>query len=283
MTSPELIAHIMKGGGRILVVGGETKDLPRQYHEHAQILIWDDNQQNLLNKEVPSNVKVILFSRWISHTMAARLHKAAKQLNALKFPMLRPREIKELLAEVAQTPEPPSAAPIEVIEQHIEQINSTNAPEFPDYVSEPEVKDTTMAKQDLGSVTKFVARNVNINQDYTQKGSIRREGLRLYLLAEKEGIKTTEGSILNATSLAIRNVGKTTSRKPGQSRKAKTTREEPTTTTTKSSTTDDFEELEKLIVDAIAAMKLVQEHLPKVRKETEKLRGLKAKFMKLLE
>ncbi len=275
MTSPELIAHIMKGGGRILVVGGETKDLPRQFHEHAQILIWDDNQQSLLNKEVPSNVRVIMWSRWISHTMVSRLNIAAKQLKALKFPMLRPREIKELLAEVAQTQEPPSAAPAEIIQQQIEQINQTNEPEFPDYVSEPEVKETTMAKSDKNVVTmkEFIAKHINPSIDYSVKGSKTKEGGRLFDIAKKEGFKSTPMSMNNAVSMFIRELaeGKSKPVKPTSVSKPRVT------------TGDDFEELEKLIGDAIVALKLVQEHMPKVRKETEKLRGLKAKFMKLLE
>lgn len=269
MTNPELVAHLIKQGGRVLVVGGETADLPRAYQEHAQILIWDDDRINILNREIPSNTKVIIWSRWISHTMVARLNIAAKQLHAIKFPMLRPREIKLLLSEIIQSePADAEVLPMETLEKEIENI-------IPQQEQE-EVKETTvMAKTKMGGLQAFYAKFLNVDRDYTVKGSKVDEARRLFKIAEREGVKTTLGSLANGLLPFLKKLQKGRTTPP----KVKTTTE----VVKQPSMNDDFEELERLISDAIVAMKLVQEHLPKVRKETEKLRGLKQKFLRLLE
>ena len=130
MNSPELVATILKQGGRLLLVGGDMETLPRQLIEHPQILVWDDTRQNLLNKEIPSNVRVIIYNRWVSHSLVAKLNVAAKQLRAIKFPMQRPREIRELLAYIAQA-EPQPVTPIDV-ELEIEKVNKTMEPALPE-------------------------------------------------------------------------------------------------------------------------------------------------------
>ena len=268
MQSPELIKTIMKKGGYILVVGGGCSDLPLPYHEHPQILIWDDNQQNLDNKEIPTNTRVIMYNRWISHTLAKRLSNAARNLHALRFPMLKARQMKELLSEVVQAE--PQEVPEEVIQEQIEQVNAT----IPDETQE--IKELDMPKQTVskvkGFIKEFVAKNIRINLDYDVKGTKSAEGTRLYELATKEGIKTTKASVIQAVYVTLKELaGKKTVRK-SPAAKAKT-----------DGKGDDFAELNRLIEDAITAMKLVQEHLPNVLKETEKLRAMRAKFLALLE
>lgn len=276
MNNPELVATILKHGGRLLLVGGDMESLPRPLLEHPQILVWDDTRQNLLNKEIPSNVKVIIYNRWVSHSLVAKLNVAAKQLRAVKFPMQKQREIRELLAHIAQA-EPQPVSPIDV-EVEIEKVNKTAEPAFPEYHEEPEVEETTnMAKTQSKSPLKdFIAKHMNINLDYSVKGVKITEARRLFEIAEKEGLKTTQGSISQGIYVMVRELK---GKKPV--RKASTTRE--SSREKQQSVGDDFEELGRLISDAIVAMKLVQEHLPKVRKETEKLRGMKNKFLKLLE
>lgn len=277
MTNPELVAHLIKQGGRVLVVGGETADLPRAYQEHAQILIWDDDRINILNREIPSNTKVIIWSRWISHTMVARLNIAAKQLHAIKFPMLRPREIKLLLSEIIQSePADAEVLPMETLEKEIENI-------IPLLDMNEEVKDTIVAKQhvkvEMGALQQFYAKHLDIHRDYTVKGSKVGEAKRLFEIANREGVKTTLASLANGLGVFIKRLDKGRATPP----KVKTIHVTKSGEVKQPSMNDDFEELERLISDAIVAMKLVQEHLPKVRKETEKLRGLKQKFLRLLE
>jgi hypothetical protein len=276
MNSPELVATILKQGGRLLLVGGDMETLPRQLIEHPQILVWDDTRQNLLNKEIPSNVRVIIYNRWVSHSLVAKLNVAAKQLRAIKFPMQRPREIRELLAYIAQA-EPQPVTPID-LELEIEKVNKTVEP--PLDLNEA-VKDTiTMPatkKGEMGFLTAFIAKNLDTTKEYSVKGSKTKEAMRLWDIAQKEKVPTTKLSLVNGVSFYIRKNLEGTKTKGIA---AHASRVKDTVTT---AGVDDFAELERLIVDAIAAMKLVQEHLPKVRKETEKLRGLKSKFLKLLE
>lgn len=277
MNNSQLIAHILKQGGKLLIVGGETKDLPRPYHEHSQILIWDDNQQNFAQKEIPHNVRIIMWNRWVSHATQKKLNEAAKSLHAVKFPLLKPREMKDLLSEVVYIDKPQEDIPAEVIEQEIEEVNKTVEP----LDLNEAVKDTIpMAKHihvEQGTLQKFYAKHLNINRDYSIKGAKVNEAKRLFEIANREGVKTTLASLANGLGVFLKRLEK--------GRSTPTPRK-PVVTTTKESTViveDDFAQLETLIVDAIAAMKLVQEHLPKVRRETEKLRGLKQKFLKLLE
>lgn len=259
MNNPQLVASLLKQGGRVLIVGGEMKDLPRAYHEHPQIIVWDDNQNHISTKEIPTNVKVIIYNRWVSHGTAKKLSDAARNLHAIKFPMLRSREIKELMAEVIQ------AEPVEIPQEQVEQI-------ITEQVNEPE---TTVAKQELGALKKFIAKHINMGLDYSVKGTKTKEGRRLYELSKKEGVKTTPLSAIQGVRVVIDEIS-------GHKKSPKVIRA-PKVTVKSQEGVDDFAELDRLLTDAITAMKLIQEHLPKVRNETEKLRGMKAKVLSLFD
>lgn len=265
MTNPELIAHLLKQGGRVLVAGGGISDiLTKQQREDPRIVCWDDEDRNFDAREVPSNVRAIIFNRWISHQLSAKLAEAAKRMHIVRFPMLRTREIKTLLEEAYQT-EAPEVAP-EVAATAIAEAEARDAAaeETTAMVKEAEV--ATTAGKSRGFLQAFIAKHMNLSIDYSVKGSIAREGDRLLAKAKTEGVKTTQHSMRNALAIAIRNMGK--ARKPAA---------QPT------DMQDDFAQLDRLIEDAITAMKLVQEHLPKVRKETERLRGMRERMLKLLE
>jgi len=259
VNNPELVAHLLKKGGKVLIAGGEMKDLPREYQEHPQIIIWDDNQKNNIRREVPSNVKVIIYNRWVSHATAKQLSNAAVSLHAIKFPMLRSREIKELMAEVVQT-EPPDV-PEEVIEAEIEKTVV------------PEEKETDMGKEPT-TLKEFIAKYINANIDFSQKGTISSEARRLFEIANKEKFSTTILSMKQAIGLFVRELkGEKITRK-SQSKSESS----PNKSINK---VDDFSELDRLISEAIDALKLVQEHMPKVRKETERLRGMRSRVLEL--
>jgi len=277
----------MRNGGRILIAGGETsKDLPKQITEHPQIIIWDDNQQGLDQKIIPTNVRIIMYNRLISHATAKRLSNAAADLHAIKFPMLRNREIKELLYTFVQadaTVAPEQVEPI--VEQIIKEevaIESANL---------EKVEEIMPAKKERGWLRKFAMRNINLNLDYTIKGTVVKEAARLFDIAKKDGVKTTLASMNQAIYVIVKEVRDNKSKSDNTNKgmfktlhgEGQSLSSHVKPTKAKSASVDDFTELEKLIQDAIVAMKLVQEHLPKVRKETERLRGLREKFLKLLE
>lgn len=284
-TDPQLLARLIKTGGRILVVGGGLGDLPPRYREHPSILLWDDDRQGMVRKEVPQNTKAILFSRWVSHATAHKLNEAAKQLHALKFPMLRSREIKALLSEViseekvlpADIPEPTVAEVEKVIAAQEAIAQQKELESMP--VVQPGKK---------GTLVGFVAKNLNLETDWTQKGSLTREGERIYALAEKEGVSTTPASVLQCVRTIVKSLGKPTFlRRAPHAAKVKTPRQSKKKLTVvgtfTSSNNDDFTELERLMEEAMTAIRLVQEHLPKVRSETERLRGLRQKMLDMLK
>lgn len=271
MTTPETIAKILANGGRALIVGGEMKDLPRVYHDHPQLLVWDDNQQNLLGRMIPSNVKVIIYNRWVSHATAKLLSDAAKSLHALKFPMLRSREVKELLSCVVPPTsdvvieEPPTTIPLDQTSQ-----------------IDPETTDMKATHQKLGSIKDFVIKNIDPNVDYSIKGKFTEEGVRIFDLMKKEGMKSTLASTIQTVRAVVHQASNNGAKRA--SKKASKIELQPVPVkAVVNHGNDDFTELERLIEDAITAMRLVQEHLPKVRSETEKLRGMKERVMKLFE
>jgi hypothetical protein len=263
VNNPELVASLLKKGGKVLIAGGETKDLPRAYQEHAQILIWDDNKQNINMREIPANVKIIIYTRWVSHATARRLSEAAVKLHAIKFPMLRPREVKSLLSEVIPV-SPPTFE--EIKQEHDAEIAQTTTPE----IEEPVVK-TKRNISPAGSIQSLLAEHLNREIDFTIWGSARKEAERILPIAKERGLTN---ATLNSIGGAIPYFLKRNKDKP-------TPKIQPVVKVESSS--DDFAELDRLIGDAILALKLVQEHMPKVRNETEKLRGMKEQFRKLLE
>lgn len=263
MNNPELVAHLLKKGGKILIAGGEMKDLPREYQQHPQIIIWDDNQMGI-NREVPSNVKVIIYNRWVSHATAKKLSNAAVSLHAIKFPMLRTREIKELMSEVVQTE--PQDIPEEQIESEIEKSLSVR--------EDSKEQETTMAKQPT-TLKEFIAKHINPNLDYSVRGKVTSEGKRLYDIAKQEKFQTTPLSLRQAIGLFVKELRgiKVTHSKS----KLEVVNKAPAVI----NAVDDFSELDRLISEAIDALRLVQEHMPKVRKETERLRGMRERVLEL--
>jgi len=284
-SSASLLARLIHQGGKILVIGGEVKDLPRPYHEHPALLLWDDNQQNILHKDVPSNVRAILWNRWISHAVRDRLNVAAEKLRIVKFPNLRSREIKSLLAEIVHEHK-------EVTDTEIVSEPQPEQPTQSDLAlraeSSNERGDSDMAKNNMkGFLKPFIVKNIRLDSvDWSVRGAVAKEGNRLYEKAKADGVKTTQGSVMQGVRALLTEMGKRTphggrSTKRAEKTEVKVVAKRPTV----SSATvagDAFDELEQFIVDAIAAMKLVQEHLPNVRKENERLRNMRDKLLKTL-
>ena len=261
MSTPQLVAGLLKTGGKLLIVGGGTGELPDPIANHPQILIWDDNDGAIGNREVPTNVKVIMYNRWVSHATARKLGQAANSLRAIKFPMLKTREIKELLSEFLQTDA--IEAPRQELERETEAFIAST-PIVTEEVPHDVAEETVVVKKNKaagGVLKEFLRRNFDATKSYKERGTISQEADRLIKIAKSEGIQSSKASIAQAI---------------GQLVKHPRVAHIPTR-----NVNDDFEQLDVLISDAIAAMRLVQEHLPKVRKETERLRGMKDRVLKL--
>lgn len=283
-SDPQLLARLIKHGGRILVVGGEMSNLPPTFRDHPAILIWDDDKQGFQSKEVPSNTKAILYNRWVSHATAARLSDAARKTGAIKFPMLRTREIKTLLSEIVNEERHLPADVAEPTPREIAAVVHQHEQEEARMEEQENAKVTHPGKK--GTLIGFVAKNLALNTDWTQKGTISREAERLLALAEKEHISTTIGSVKECVSRVVRSLGKPTSHAGGHPKgvKQKKTRVVKQVAAFRSAAdNDDFAELDRLMEDAVAAIKLVQEQLPKVRSETERLRAMRQKMLDMLK
>jgi len=264
MSTPQLVAGLLKTGGKLLIVGGGMAELPDPIANHPQILIWDDHDDAIGRREVPTNVKVIMYNRWVSHATARKLGVAANSLRAIKFPMLKTREIKELLSEFLQTDA--IEAPKQELERETEAFIASTPIVTEEKPSESAIEETVVVNSKdrvgAGVLKDFIARKFDSAKSYKERGTISKEAERLFKLAKGEGIQTSKNSIAQAIGKLSKTGGKT--------------HHIPTR-----NVNDDFEQLDVLISDAIAAMKLVQEHLPKVRKETERLRGMKDRVLKL--
>lgn len=279
-TTAQMLARLIHSGGKILVAGGTVGDLPSRYTGHPALVIWDDNDQDFSHKEVPANVRAILTTRWISHPNRDRLRVAADRMRALRFPNLRARQIKELLSEIIQeAPEPVETVDAAALDQLVEQLRPVAAT-----LTREEEGDSELAKKSpgVGELTAYIAKHLKVDTDWTVRGSIRREGERLLERIKAEGkIKTTPGSVNQAVGKMVRDLGKATATRRKTAAVAIKTREtEGIPAGTKKG--DDFDELMSLLGDAVSALKLVQEHMPKVRKEVEKLRTVRDRMMKAL-
>lgn len=269
------------------MVGGGVSDLPDRYKNHPAILLWDDNQQAWMNKEVPANIRAVLYNRWISHSGVSRLNNEIDARRLIKFPMLRTSEIKVLLSEIVpmtlpRVSEEPEAAEVEVESRE----PRPTAPEGQGILTKEEVEaEMAATKQPKGALMGFIAKHIKLGVDWSVKGSKATEGMRLFELAKKEGLKTTKMSMLNAVGVFVRRQGgenRNQNKRVVAIREARSEVTDTVASRASSKGSDDFKELERLIDDAITAMKLVSEHLPNVRKETERLRGMREKMLKML-
>jgi hypothetical protein len=260
----DVVARLLKNGGYVLVVGGGTEKLPERYLKHPQVLTWDDNHQGLEHKQVPSNVRAILYNRWLSHAVARRVRYAAEQLRIPIFPMLKTREVREILDGVVHE-EPIVTIPETPIELPPEEPSTTPAFLMPE--------DLAVPKQQLkpGALQTFIAKHVR--GDLTIRGSIAAEGRRLMPLLKEAGIKTTEGSVVQAIK-----VFKDKGLKPHKGA-PEPTRERKESSVTKS---DEFAEIERLLTDARSALDLALEAIPTFRKKIEQIEKKQAKLRELL-
>lgn len=261
MTTPEVLYNIVRNGNKILVVGGGFAKLQL---DHPKILVWDDEVTGFDTKQIPITVKAILWGRNISHETTNKLNMEIRRLHALKFPMLRPNEVRNLLSLVVDKPAPVVNEVVEVVTEPVVTEPITQEP-----LTE-QVEDTTMAKNaGRNELKNFLIKNLKLDVDYSVRGSVSQEAGRLFKMASTAGIKTTKGSVVQAVSKILREM-KTNKSKPVAPAKSK-------------AETNDFAELKRLIGDAQAALKLVAEHMHKVEKEVESARSARARLLKILE
>jgi len=69
-------------GGRAVIVGGRDKDW-QEYRRHPQFMFWSGEQKDVLrqvnNKDLPDNCKLLVISRFISHSQIEKLVVEARK------------------------------------------------------------------------------------------------------------------------------------------------------------------------------------------------------------
>jgi len=270
-TQSQLIVRLLNRGGKILVAGGETKDLPERITRHPQIIIWDDNQQNVLHKSVPSNVRAIIYNRWVSHAIAGQLREAAGKLGVPVFPMLRTREIKVLLSEVVQ--EVATVAEADpIIEEPVIEVPLSEP------TTEPQGKGFITAEELMRPVKRGETKAIlDAELKPGESGTIAMTERLMPIIRSKYHISMTPDALRQAVIKY-----RTNEKAAAAARRPTTVNSQPATKAKIKVHTDDFVEVEKLLRDAKTAIDLALEFIPKVRKRVELLEARRQKLIDLL-
>lgn len=186
-TKSEIITRLAKQGGYILLVGGRLNEMGSPFTTHPQILIWDDQIQNgIERKEIPSNTRAILCSKWISHTQFKRIKNFADVHHVAIFPFLQKREIKEMLTDLVSG---------ESVPTEIESTYSLEPIVEPEPVQSPILmKDDVMRKLKRGEINEILSKELN-----TDCKVVAIEAKRLMpIISGKYNIKQTSSALEQA-------------------------------------------------------------------------------------
>ena len=77
----------LKNGGRALLAGVASEQLPEEYRSHPRVICWDSDAPQLTGRrvEIPPRVRAVVLARFLSHGAAAQLSKASKRASAIYF------------------------------------------------------------------------------------------------------------------------------------------------------------------------------------------------------
>src|SRR6185437_11221926 len=232
------IAEIVKNGGKVTVVGTKGMNFPPKYREHAQIEFWDSTDPSTYRRELSSNCKIVIVTRFVNHPLWSRINDEARKRKLLIIPGLQGTgKIKELLREIVE--------PLPVIAKEKEEIITKET--TPDNNDNPmPIHETTLKE--------FVAHHINININWNVRGAITREAERLYAIAQQEGKKTTLKSLKMLIGRSFKNKLPSSTQNVVVDIKGNNT--------------------ELLINDAIAALQLLKTEISKIEKENKRFKKL---------
>lgn len=302
-TKIETVARLLRTRGGYLLVAGELGDLGYRINNHPQIITWDlmQSETRYFQKDVPSNVRGILFNRHLGHQLVAKLRNAAEKLHIPMFPMLSTRELKDVLnaliqhmklSEVKFKDAPDTTDYFDKV-KYVEELNSRS--KVP--VTIIENSDPLNARLLMGAITEPKDSEAHLNtessKDSNQMRSVKRgetaeifseflgndspgdEAEKLAIVFKNRGIKITEGAIKQA-------IHKYRSSSPKPVAKVKSIIK--STKAIKTSTLEQrITDAEEMLSNALAAINLFQELLPEIKGELDKLRGKQAAFRALIE
>jgi hypothetical protein len=190
--------------GNILLVGVKASNLTDELRTHPRIVVWDSQNEHWTNKDMPTNVRVVFMTRFISHNTSVRILAEARKRQLLVF---NPdgtgsiiRQVKELLSltrvQNTEWNQPMPTTNTTTMNTTNESVNTTN---------ESIQETTSMTKpyqphNKLEPLVQFI--------DFTKSNT---ENARVLLEKAKElNITTTENSLANKVA-TLRTKQKSTS------------------------------------------------------------------------
>lgn len=291
-TKAELMLRIAKNGGNILIVGGGLgKNLGPTCREHPQIQIWDDQIESIKHKVPSANTHAIIYNSRISHPTVHTLRTFAKKRSVTLFPMMSVREIRDAIDLLI------NPVPNDQEMSDISQPVTNGAQPITDGVqpiNEQVVEQESVTKRPSpGVVSGFIFAHYDKSIDYSVMGSKIKEAKRLLKLMNDEGIPSTQASVANLLGQILISmdqkpeIAQTVVEEPKPPQKTEKTQKvkQPTPAKLEPKTVtngDDFIEAEKMLTDARAAIDLLLDFIPKLRKEVELRRKTEQKILEFL-
>lgn len=261
--------NLLSKGGTIVVVGLKPNQIPLDYAEDSRFNFWSalGNNNSLAKKELPSNCKGLVMTRFLNHALFRSLTDQAKRKNITIFPVSNTGEVRRQLDMIAgKNIGLPGVSPDTAIalarDEVFKKIDETH--QLID-----SVKAKVKTEQDkLEAKPKRAPRNFGIrdfvleNTDFSESPSIDMPRLCL-LLKEKRGLDYTPKLMQSMyyDAKRIKKGPKFTKRKEVQV-KAKSERDEG--------------ELSKLLDSAILSLQLMKGEIDKLdslQKENEELKS----------
>lgn len=183
----KVVQEVLKQGGKVVIIGTKNTNIPDEFQNDSRIELWESTDPQTLRRELPSNTRLVLFTKYISHSLFTRIVGQAKNRNVHYFNNVNTTgELRRMLKGEEEPPPTPVL----------------NGQPIPPVVVPVEKKEPKSVWE--GSMKSFVEQHLDPNY----QGSLAQEAQRLYKIAtEKYGISCTIGSITEASRVTRRRLG----------------------------------------------------------------------------
>jgi len=167
--------------GNILIVGAKASNFDEELRTHPRIIMWDSQNENWTDKDLPHNTQAIFFTRFIGHSAFSKIVSEARKRKLTVFNPEGTGQIIRQVKELLNMPKPVSFVPASP----------------PVFVEKPVIKrggPTVKGHSKLNPLMQFVdpSKTVIANAHV------------LFEKAKEMGIETTVLSIANKVSAANR-------------------------------------------------------------------------------
>lgn len=92
---------LLEDGGVLVVVGTRTTNVSDEWRSHPRVQLWDSTDPDTRRRELPSNARAVIYTRWVSHDLTNRLIKTARDRgNVTLFPISSTHALNDKIAEL---------------------------------------------------------------------------------------------------------------------------------------------------------------------------------------